>query len=322
MLYRIAIPGLLAVLATSLGAQDAPALRGTVRDSTGRPLARVEVSHRNTRTLTDTAGVFRLSPVPTGRIAVRFARDGVLLGEVEANVTADTSSSVRVDVLGDRAEPRTLRGVVVDSAGVPIRDVTVEVVTALVEARTDSLGRFAIRDLPARRHVVRVRRVGFAPTFLLADLTDSTSTRARIVLRQFAGQNLGLVVVRANRSPARLSGFLQRAEKKQGWGTYITAEQIEARHPLRASDMLQGIAGLRLSFDRRGSAVLVGRGGCRVALFINGFPARQGAGFGIDDLVNALDLVGIEVYNGVAGVPAELMTGSSNSCGTVGIWTK
>ena len=305
-----------------LGAQDAPVLRGTLRDSLGRPMPRVEVSHRQVRTLTDSAGNFRLQPVPTGRITVRFARDGSLIGEVEANVTSDTTPSVQVEVVTERTEPRTLLGVVVDSSGVPMRDVTVELVTTLAESRTDSLGRFSFRDLPARRHLLRVRRVGYSPTFAAVDLTDNTSKRARIVLRQYAGQNLGLVVVRAARPSGRMRAFEQRAERKSGWGRILTERDIAARNPMRATDVFQAIAGLRVNQDRFGRGVLTGRGGCLMAVFINGFPAPQLRGSGIDDMVNVLDLAGVEVYNSQAGVPMELTNGPPSMCGTVGIWTK
>lgn len=322
-MYRLsAALGAFLLLALPAVAQDAPALRGTVRDSLGRPMSRVEVSYRNARTLSDTGGHFVLSPVPLGRITVRFARDGVLIGEVEAKVTTDTTPDVQVDVLGDRAEPRTLRGVVVDEGGKPMRDAVVEVVTGPVEARTDSAGAFVVRDLPARRHIVRIRRVGSTPTYVFADLTDSASTRVRVVLRQFAGQNLGLVVVRATRGPAHLQSFLRRATRPSGWGRIFTAEQIAARNPLRPSDLLMTVAGVQVNRTRFGTGVLTGRGGCRLAIFINGQPIPPRGGFGIDELVSVQDLAGIEVYNGIGGVPSELMMGPSNNCGTVGLWTK
>lgn len=308
--------------ATMLAAQSAPVLRGTVRDSTGRALPDVEVSYKGTKTTSDSVGNFLLTPVPLGRITLRFERDGLLLGELEANVTNDTTASVVQEVIRGRTEPRALTGSVVDSSGAPVRDATIEVVTALVEQRTDSLGRFAFRNLPARRHIVRVRRVGYAPTYLFTDLTDSTSTRARIVVRQFAGQNLGLVVVKATRLPGRMRGFLQRAERRSGWAKIFTEAEITARHPQETTDMLVGIPGVRVNWDARRSMMVTGRGGCLMAVFINGFPAPQLSGAGINDLVNSLDLAGIEVYNGIAGVPAELTMGPSNPCGTIGIWTK
>ena len=111
LMILVALAG---VFALPVAAQQKPAaLSGTVRDSTGQPLTRVEVSYRDVRTQSDANGYFRLAPVPLGRIKVRFARDGVQLGIVEANVTADTTSDVQVDVLGDRTEPRSLRGVLV-----------------------------------------------------------------------------------------------------------------------------------------------------------------------------------------------------------------
>ncbi len=319
---QLTILAVLCSVAVPLRAQSVPTLRGTVRDSLGQPLSRVEVSHRNTKTYSDTSGRFSLAPVPLGRISVRFVRDGSLLGELEANITLDTMPDVRVEVVGDRAEPRTLRGEVVDDAGKPIKGADVDVVTANRDVRTDSLGRFVVRDLPAMRHIVRVRRVGSTPTYLFTNLTDSTSARVRIVVRQFAGQNLGLVVVRATRGPSHLQGFLRRAAKPSGWGKIFTQEQIAARNPIRTSDMFLGLAGIRVNRNAFGSGTLSGRGGCRVAVFINGFLIQPRGGMGIDEMVSAQDLAGIEVYNGIGGLPADLMMGSTNACGTVGIWTK
>jgi Carboxypeptidase regulatory-like domain/TonB-dependent Receptor Plug Domain len=318
-LHRFA---LVALLASPLAAQEAPALRGTVRDSLGRPMAKVQVSHRSATTLSDSLGNFRLTPVPTGRITVRFVRDGILLGTTIADVTADTTDGVSVEVVGDTTYPRTLVGKVVDSTGAPIRDATVDVVTALVEMRTDSLGRFAFRNLPPRRHIVRVRRVGFAPSYASADLSDGSAARLRITVRQFAGQNLGLVVVRSTRVLPHLRGFMQRAAKPSGWERIITAEEIAIRNPQRPSDILRGIAGVQLNFDPRGQATVTGRGGCVLALFINGFPAPQQANMGIDSMISTLDLAGVEVFNGIAGVPGELLMGGPNSCGTLALWTK
>jgi Carboxypeptidase regulatory-like domain/TonB-dependent Receptor Plug Domain len=309
-------------LAVSALAQSVPTLRGTVRDSLGQPLSRVEVSYRSTKTYSDSAGQFSLAPVPLGRITVRFVRDRVLLGELEANITADTTPDVQVEAVGDRAEPRTLRGDVVDENGRPIRDADIDVVTANRSVRSDSGGKFVVRDLPAMRHIVRVRRVGSTPTYLFTNLSDSTSARVRIVVRQFAGQNLGLVVVRANRGPSHLQGFLRRAAKPSGWGQIFTEQQIRARNPIRTSDMFLGLAGVRVNRNAFGSGTLTGRGGCRVSVFINGFLVQPRGGMGIDEMVNALDLAGIEVYNGIGGLPPDLMMGGSNACGTVGIWTK
>ncbi len=313
---------LLCLAALPLAAQGTPSLRGTIRDSTGRVLPRVEVSYRTVRTLSDNEGNFRLSPVPLGRIIVRFARNGQLIGEVEANVTSDTMPDVSVEVVNDPTEPRTLRGVVVDDTGKPLAGVSVDVVTAGTETTTDSAGRFVARDLRPQRHIVRVRRVGYQPTYAFADLNENSSTRLRIVLRQFAGQNLGLVVVRAESVPARLRGFASRAAKPSGWGRIITEAEIQRRGTLRTSDLFEGLAGVRVARNGFRSGVLLGRSNCQLAVFINGAQVPARAGSGVDDLVSPMDLAGIEVYNGIGGVPSELMTMTSNPCGTVALWTK
>ncbi len=312
----------LCALAAPLAAQDAPVLRGTLRDSTGRALDNVDVSYKGVSTRTDSAGNFRLTPVPTGRITVRFTKGRTVIGELEANVTTDTTSAVQIQALVDRAVTRTFAGVVVDSSGTPVRGASVEVIPELAQARTDSLGRFAITGMPASRHLVRVRRVGYPPLFLSIDLSDNVSRSARIVMRQFAGQNLGLVVVRANRPVGRMSGFMQRAEKRSGWGTIFTAEEIAKRNPINTSDLFRTTAGVRVAQDRFGRGVLLGRGGCIMALYINGFSTPQQSGVGIDDMVSALDLAGAEIYNSMAGVPTELTLGPPNQCGTVAVWTR
>jgi hypothetical protein len=48
--------------------------------------------------------------------------------------------------------------------------------------------------------------------------------------------------------------------------------------------------------------------------------ARTGSG--VDELVAPQDLAGVEIYNGMGGVPSELMTATANPCGTVALWTK
>jgi Carboxypeptidase regulatory-like domain/TonB-dependent Receptor Plug Domain len=318
---RLAV-ALLLVSATPLLAQGVPELRGTVRDSTGRAIPRVEVSGGGAKTLSDSIGGFRLAPVPTGRITVRFERDGLLLGEVEANVTSDTTPDADVILLLDKKEPRTMAGIVVDSAGRPVRDAAVEVLSTIFVARTDSMGEFILRDLPERLHIVRTRKVGYNPTYITISLSDSTSTRARIVMRQFAGQNLGLVVVRATRYPTRMRAFLRRAERKSGWGTILTDAQITARHPQNVSDLLNGIPGLTINRDGRSTPTIMGRGGCLMAVFINGFPAPQWGGAALDDMVSSLDIAGVEVYPGMHGVPSDLTNGPTNPCGTIGVWTK
>lgn len=317
-----AVLGLLCLVALPLGAQTTPSLRGTIRDSTGRALPQVEVSYKSVRTFSNAQGNFRLSPVPLGRIIVKFSRNGQLIGEVAADVTSDTMPDVSVEVVNDATEPRALRGTVVDETGRPLADVPVDVVTAITETKTDSAGQFIVRDLKPQRHIVRVRRVGYQPTYAFADLTETSSTRLRIVLRQFAGQNLGLVVVRADRVPARLAGFATRAAKPSGWGRIITAAEIQMRSPMLTSDLFQGIAGVRVVRNSLGSGTLLGRGNCRLALFVNGMQVSARTGSGVDELVAPQDLAGVEIYNGMGGVPSELMTATANPCGTVALWTK
>jgi hypothetical protein len=116
--------------------------------------------------------------------------------------------------------------------------------------------------------------------------------------------------------------FLRRLERKSGWGQMLSPEEITARHPQRTTDLFTSMTGVSVQRDVNRALMVLGRGGCVMQVFINGFPAPQLSGSSIDDNVNSLEIAGIEVYNGMAGVPADLTMGPINSCGTIGIWTK
>jgi hypothetical protein len=94
------------------------------------------------------------------------------------------------------------------------------------------------------------------------------------------------------------------------------------RSPMLTSDLFQGIAGVRVVRNSLGSGTLLGRGNCRLALFVNGMQVSARTGSGVDELVAPQDLAGVEIYNGMGGVPSELMTATANPCGTVALWTK
>jgi hypothetical protein len=93
-----------------------------------------------------------------------------------------------------------------------------------------------------------------------------------------------------------------------------------------------------------GSDVVMNRaaprvGGCPVQVFLDGIRINRSntpvverdsldedlipldEGIAIDDLADPAELEGIEVYYGLAGVPAEFM-GPDARCGTVAVWTR
>ena len=112
-------------------------------------------------------------------------------------------------------------------------------------------------------------------------------------------------------------------------------EQIEALAPARVSDILTMVPGVRLSGTGTGLSRTIsmgralpgaGGGACPVEIFVDGVRTSRSRtsdpdGIPIDDLVNLSDLEGLEIYRGLAGVPAEFFTPDAR-CGVIAIWTR
>jgi hypothetical protein len=324
MRYRILLP-LAALLAGTVAAQTREAapqyiLRGIARDSLGQPLDRTVVTAARVQTVTDATGNFALVLPKPGRVRVTFERDGVRLGQVIALVGRDTVPAVALRALPNTGIAGALRGDVVDSAGRPVADAEVEVVTALMSTRTDIDGRFEVRGLSPARHLVRVRRLGFAPTYLMADLDTVAALQARITVQKFSGQNLGTVVVRRILGPAYINGFLTRLQRRSGWGTLLSQEEIAKRGATRVSSLFYSMRGFHVRPGPYSGDIIMGRGNCPASITLNGMPFPLW-GESVDNMINVSDVVGVEAYPSAIAVPPELAW-LSQGCGTVGIWTR
>jgi hypothetical protein len=131
-----------------------------------------------------------------------------------------------------------------------------------------------------------------------------------------------VVVTATNRRPTgRLGGFYERMQRRIA-GTFITRDQIEQRHAIQVSDLLQTIPGLQLVPSSRGFSFDVRTiEGCRPQVYLDGVPYPLLAGETIDDVVSPTQLEGIEVYRHAAEVPVEFQRPDS-SCGAIVLWTR
>jgi hypothetical protein len=121
-------------------------------------------------------------------------------------------------------------------------------------------------------------------------------------------------------SSGRVGGFYDRMQR-HGFGTFITRDQIEKRHPVWVSDLLRTTPGLvvepkptGVGFDVRTTE------GCRPEVFVDGvhYPLYFES---VDDVVHPDEIEGIEVYAHAAEVPAEYHVPGS-PCGVIAIWTR
>ncbi|HYR11786.1 MAG TPA: TonB-dependent receptor [Longimicrobium sp.] len=240
-------------------------------------------------------------------------------------------------------------GVVVDNAtNAPIEKARVTLMNQqgrrLRTMETAANGRFSFSPVPGY-YRFRVERVGYVQvnTAHIRVVRDSVDLEIR--MRDDAVMLAPVTVVaRAGRVSPVLAGFYSRMEN--GFGRYITREAIEQRQPGNITDMLRTLPGVRTMARASGfgSDVVINRvaprmGGCPVQIFLDGIRVNRSATLDIkrdsadsdlialnetialDDLADPSELEGIEVYYGLAGVPAEFM-GPDARCGTVAVWTR
>ena len=234
-----------------------------------------------------------------------------------------------------------VRGILLDAAsGGPIPEGTV-VISAnrgrwQRAVRTDSVGGFEFADVSPGPYRLRASRVGYRAA--VGEMALSADSVVDVEVR-LAVASVVLAPVTVTSQSTRdvspvLRGFYQRM--RSGAGRFITREEIEARNPVRITDMLRNIPNLRASPQRAGASGSTFSHGsnsdrCSVVFFVDGMrinePALPGTRPGlrhdppIDDYVNPQEVEGIEVYRGESDTPAEFGT-RWVQCGTVVIWTR
>jgi hypothetical protein len=247
----------------------------------------------------------------TGGLEGQTGRQGSIRGQVVDETTGIGVSLAEVRILDDRG--RTLgRGL------------------------TNQEGWFAVGPVAAGPFRIRVARLGFAqvvtPGWYLEPgeiLTVTVRVHPEVILLAPLE-----VVARARSQSPVISGFYARADRGIG-GIYFQRDQIEALAPARVSDLLTTVPGVRLSGSGTGLSRTIsmgralpgaGGGACPVEIFVDGVRTSRSRtsdpdGIPIDDLVNLSDLEGLEIYRGLAGVPAEFFTPDAR-CGVIAIWTR
>ena len=201
---------------------------------------------------------------------------------------------------------------------------------------SDSTGAFSFTEVRPGPYRLIGSRMGYRE--VQGSVMLATDSVVDVVLRMDARTVVlepVTVVTRSRRqvSPI-LAGFYHRMEN--GMGHFITRQEIEQRRPTRVSDLLRGVASLRVAAGRAGiggGQMYSGSSGelCPVIFFVDGMPvnlpttptgrrtARMDAA--VDDYVGPLDVEGIEIYRGESDTPAQFIT-RWVGCGTIVIWTR
>lgn len=215
-----------------------------------------------------------------------------------------------------------IRGTVYDSAGGALAGATVSVVGSDVHARTGENGAFRLGKVSVGRVRLEVRRLGFSPRVVEADIALGGDTHVDVLLSAIP-QRLDVVDVRERptASNSRLAGYNERRLKKVGY--FITRERIDGANSRRLTDLLSQVPGIRF-FPQRGGpthSVRLRGARCPPLVFIDGSPATSGE-FDLDN-VDPSTVEGIEVYPDMMSIPPELLGPRDlDRCGVIAIWSR
>lgn len=214
-----------------------------------------------------------------------------------------------------------IRGTVLDSLGSALSGAQITVDSSSMRTVTGGSGEFHLSRVPAGNVELRVRRLGYRPESRRVRVQAGAETSIDVRL---AALPLRLPTVEVRRKveayDSRLAGFNARKERQVGH--FVSRDQLDRMSSARFVDALRNVPGVQLRLIRGGGTSLVLRGSrCPPLVFIDGFPADAGV---MDlDMLDLASVEGIEIYSGVATVPAEFMGArGQHGCGVIAVWSR
>ncbi len=236
-----------------------------------------------------------------------------------------------------------------DSAPVPFAVVTTRGGVANI---ADQQGKLSLGALRKTLLSAQIRRIGYEPWIGTLQIPD-TAVRLTVTLRPLAQQLSGVTVTgRGGKSSLELTGFYDRWLMRQKGAlsaTFIGPEEIEGRHPTRATDMLNGLVGISLKHLENGAMIAENSSGtCFMSVMVDGKTVCPQRGchtsdatsqnsqklspitgyvppigeitVDINQTVDVNDVAAIEVYARGGNMPVSLQS-ADNACGVVAFWT-
>jgi Carboxypeptidase regulatory-like domain len=280
---------------------------------------------RLVKTVTDSAGAFRMCGLPNSLEATLQAKRGsshtdeipISLGERPVELLARTVllSTANSDVKSGNA---TVSGVVALEGDSTRAGSRVELVGS-GNAVTNDKGEFVMRNLPSGTRNLVVRRVGFEPEVIPVDLSSREDVRVTMKLRKSVPAMEAVRVIAKKRAVLDEVGFSER--RKTGFGYFIGPEKLELMHPNSLTDVLQGVPGLEVIRRQTGDGVKSARtpnSKC-VDYYLDGAQYLEVAPGDINKFVSGRDMAAVEVYEGNA--PVEYAR-PGVSCITILLWTR
>ena len=321
-----------AVCGATFGATDG-ILLGEVRGVDGRALPGVAVGARWHETLiglgqverrqrasldtTNASGFYALCGVPTDAdFALVAGSDSVATGEIVLGL--DGTPAMRRDLIaGPWSDVGRVSGRLIGADSTPLVGATVTIAgdTARL-ARTDSLGRFVLPNVPRRSMQFVARAIGYQPVLRARDLLETESDLDDLILEKVP-QELSTVTVTGEPLTAGRLQFAARAAK--GLGSFISDSML-ARMPVVNSTLVATLAPRTIAQQTRAGPMLMvrrGAGYCRPRFFIDGYDNGNISAEEEGSLMARAKRV--EIYAANFAPP---QFNDFDGCGAVVVWTK
>jgi hypothetical protein len=213
--------------------------------------------------------------------------------------------------------------IVRDATGLAIVGAELTTSTGSQRSISGADGAFHLVGMIAGPTTLRVRRLGFRPDSVQVDVQPGTPSNLTLTLRSVPQQLAPILVQATARTSGRLSGFYHRREI--GNGRFFTREEIEKQNLMHLTDLFRRIPGMAISdrgaTSRNSVRIRGGNARCWPLVWLDGNPLAAGE-FDLDNIQpNSIDAM--EVYSGVATIPAEFMGPRGlGSCGVIVIWSR
>ncbi len=212
-------------------------------------------------------------------------------------------------------------GTVKDSAGAPVPEAEVTLIERATTLRrpvaTDAQGRFELRDVPAGRLTVRVRRLGYQPRTVDVVVGATAPTTFLKIIVTPAPAQLEEVLVDAAPS-GRLREFYDHRQQRQSFGRFLELADIRRIAPRSPSDLFRSVPGITIRAATTGGNTIRIRG-CQPTVWVDG---QRIPGAELDDVIQPNDIGGIEFYPSSSGIPPQYLDPSNRLCGLILVWTR
>lgn len=209
-----------------------------------------------------------------------------------------------------------IAGVADAETGQPLEDAEVVFLELRRLARANALGEARLDAIPVGAQLVRVRKIGYAPSEVRINVKGDTSGAVFRLTRSVT--QLGTVNIEATMAPG-MRDFDRR--RRRGIGRFLGPDVLDKERDRDFGFLMASrFPGLRVVTNGTGQKIVSMRGTspCPVRVIVDGIEA------GIDEdiwMIRTWDVAAVEYYSG-SEIPVEYRSRTRGVCGLLLVWSK